>query len=462
MIFEPRAVIGRLATALPREFAARTYVAGSLAAGFHFQDRLERHKIRTKDADIVVHAVGAHGGLGEQTETLLAQGWVWNLSVKFSPGTAKTKAEELPFIRLFPPGMRDFFIEFLGQPKVGQRSSKSHGRVVVHGAHFAVPIFRFLGLTSWNLRDTGLGLRYADPAMMSLSNLLSHPTLGTARMESPIGGRLCLRSAKDLGRVLAISRLTPRDEQRDWVDRWVGGLRKWFPKDWRKLGATIGSGLRELAGNTMALLEAHHTAVHLGLLPGRDIPPEKFAELVDLLENDVRRAPRDARGNEPDARVRVGQNLLYPGACLGVPTKRQHVEEAGVPREVPMEAAVCVRRPLSLDDALVDRLHQQVVNLRAGREQHVQPGGVAVDHGEPMPLVAFTVRREVPVGVREDRSDLQLLDGLLQARMRRRRGWEEDVVSDEREGQEVEEDERQVYLLGGHGRPPRRDCLDQT
>ena len=52
---------------------------------------------------------------------------------------------------------------------------------------------------------------------------------------------------------------------------------------------TVGKGLRELAGNTMALLEAHHTAAHLGLLPGRDIMPEKFAELVDLLENDVLR-----------------------------------------------------------------------------------------------------------------------------------------------------------------------------
>ena len=226
MIFEPRAVIGRLAAALPRELAARTYVAGSLAAGFHFQDHLERRKIRTKDADIVVHAVGAHRGLGQQTETLLAQGWRWNLSREFSLGTAKTKAEDLPFIRLFPPGMRDFFIEFLGQPRIGHRASKSHGRVVVHGDHYAVPIFRFVGLTSWNLRDTDLGLRYADPAMMCLSNLLSHPTLGTARMETPIGGRQCLRSAKDLGRVLAIARLTPRDEQREWVDRWVGGLRK--------------------------------------------------------------------------------------------------------------------------------------------------------------------------------------------------------------------------------------------
>lgn len=289
MIFEPRAVIGRLAATLPRELAARTYVAGSLAAGFHFQAHLGRHEIRTKDADLVVHAVGAHRGLGKQTETLLAQGWRWNLSEKFSPGTARTKPEDLPFIRLFPPGMRDFFIEFLGQPRIGQRSSKSQGRVVVHAAHYAVPIFRFVGLTSWNLRDTGLGLKYADPAMMCLSNLLSHPTLGASRMETPIGGRLCLRSAKDLGRVLAIAHLTPRGELRDWVDRWVSGLRKWFPNGWRKLGASVANGLHELVAEPAALNDAHHTATHLGLLPGLKVPPERFAELVDLLENDVLR-----------------------------------------------------------------------------------------------------------------------------------------------------------------------------
>jgi len=284
---KPRSIIAHLAAALPRNLAKESFVAGSVAAGFHFEARLERREIRTKDADIVVHTVGTHADLGRRTEELLARGWRWNLSKKFSPGSAKTRAEDLPFIRLFPPAMKGFFIEFLGLPSIGQRRTKAHERVVVHGTHYAIPIFRFAGLLSWDLLDTGLGLKYADPAMMCLANLLSHPKLGTIRMETEIGGRLCLRSAKDLGRVLAIARLTPRDEIRSWTDRWVEALNYWFPRDWRRLGKSASQGLDALLRNHSALLEAHHTATHLGLLPGLRVTPEEFAENVAVLKNDV-------------------------------------------------------------------------------------------------------------------------------------------------------------------------------
>ena len=276
MDLEPRSIMTDLASALPRDLAAGAYVAGSLAAGFHFEGHLQRREMRTKDADIVVHAVGAHEALGRRTGELLSQGWSWNLSKKFEPGSPETDVEELPFIRLFPPGMKNFFIEFLGHPGIGQREAKAFGRVIVGGIHYAVPRFRFMGLTSWNLRDSGLGLKYADPAMMCLANLLSHPELGTIRMETDIGGRPCLRSAKDLGRVLAIARLTPRMQRVAWVELWEGALRHWFPEGWRQLGETVMSGIDALLGDPSALGEAHHTAAHLGLLPGLHVTLENL------------------------------------------------------------------------------------------------------------------------------------------------------------------------------------------
>ncbi len=287
MDLEPRSMVSRLARLLPPDLAADAYVAGSLAAGFHFEGRLPRREMRTKDADLVVHAVGSHEELGPRTEKLLSQGWRWNPSVKFPPGSVETRVEELPFIRLFPPGLTDFFIEFLGQPEIGQMEAKAHGRVVVQGAHYGVPIFRFMGLTSWNLLDSGLGLKYADPAMMCLANLLSHPTLGTTTMETDIGGRVCLRSAKDLGRVLAIARLTPRGEQEAWVDRWMAAMSHWFPGDWRRLAGRVGSGLEQLVADPGALGEAHHTATHLGLLPGLGVSREQFAAGAGEFRADV-------------------------------------------------------------------------------------------------------------------------------------------------------------------------------
>jgi hypothetical protein len=53
---------------------------------------------------------------------------------------------------------------------------------------------------------------------MALANLLEHPVIGPQTMSTKIGGRTLKRSNKDLGRVLAIARLS---ENR----RWKTGLR---------------------------------------------------------------------------------------------------------------------------------------------------------------------------------------------------------------------------------------------
>ena len=72
-----------------------------------------------------------------------------------------------------------------------------------------LPSFRFLGVTSLNRLKSSVGVEYAAPSMMALANLLSHPEIGTARIESgPMAGHL--RAAKDLARVIALARLTGR------------------------------------------------------------------------------------------------------------------------------------------------------------------------------------------------------------------------------------------------------------
>ena len=70
--------------------------------------------------------------------------------------------------------------------------------------------------------------------MMALANLLSHPRVGSDRIESgPMQGLLL--SAKDLGRVIALARLTGREETEVWPRTWLEALKNCFPDEWKEL-----------------------------------------------------------------------------------------------------------------------------------------------------------------------------------------------------------------------------------
>jgi len=94
---------------------------------------------------------------------------------------------------------------------------------------YGLPCFRYLGLASIDRIASDVGLQYAHPAMMALANLLSHQEVGNARIES--GEMLgLLRSAKDLGRVIALAHLEGREGAEAWRDLWLRAVEKCFPK----------------------------------------------------------------------------------------------------------------------------------------------------------------------------------------------------------------------------------------
>lgn len=124
--------------------------------------------------------------------------------------------------------------------------------------------------------------------MMALANLLAHPTIGVERMSERIGGRSLLRSAKDLGRVLALARLASRDEVAAWPGDWANALRRSFPAEYKTLSTIAGSGIRALLAAPDVLDEARHAA-DIGLLSGYQITIEQFQAigrqlLVDAIE----------------------------------------------------------------------------------------------------------------------------------------------------------------------------------
>jgi hypothetical protein len=267
---DPEAILQRLAYEIPAELHEEVYLIGSLAAAYHYREQIELRGVNTKDADLVIQPVGNVAAANKIASTLLKAGWEWKFD--FAPlGNATTPDDALPDVRLKSPDSSTvYWIELQGLPERGQVAPVRRTRVVVESGHLSVPAYRFAGVTAHNLRATSQGIRCAVPAMMALANLLAHPTVGVQKMNSLIGGRECLRSAKDLGRVLAFAYLSDRREVEAWLAPWLMTLQACFPREWPLLGARTGAGLRALLADTSALRDAHWATTY-GLLSGKGL-----------------------------------------------------------------------------------------------------------------------------------------------------------------------------------------------
>jgi hypothetical protein len=140
---------------------------------------------------------------------------------------------------------------------------------------FGLPSFRFLSLASFEPIKTEFGISYARPEMMVLASLLEHPMIRTDPMSGLIEGRRIKRSNKDLGRVLAISWLSPDGAAESLPDLWVTGLRSRFPSKWADVSGMLGAGLRALLASGEDLEEAFHTCEN-GLLSSKSVTAENL------------------------------------------------------------------------------------------------------------------------------------------------------------------------------------------
>jgi len=205
---DPQSLFARLSTDIPRELHEHLFVIGSLAAAYHFSDQLQDQTLNTKDADLVVHPAGGVNSCRQMAERLLSLGWTIKEDRRFRPQPTAELLSLLPFIRLSPPESRDYFVEFLTLPEIGQREHYKIVPVELSDGWFAAPSFKFFVLLALHRQRSKEGLEYAAPSMMALANLLAHPQLGKQTIEGD--GRL--RSAKDLGRVIALARLAGMEE----------------------------------------------------------------------------------------------------------------------------------------------------------------------------------------------------------------------------------------------------------
>lgn len=269
----PYKVLSEVATAVPAACRENIVVIGSLAAGYHFFGDDPTKAVRTKDVDCVLAPSQVAVGAGQRiTRQLLDVGWQRRMEGDHQElGDASTPVNELPAVRLFPPGVQPesedaWFIELLTVPE----SSGDHGRkwirLPLDEGHFGLPTFRFISITAFDALPAGnLGIRYARPEMMALANLLEHPEIKSDTMSGLFANRSIKRSNKDLGRVLAIATLADLDDYRPWAASWQQALEACFPDEWRTLALQVGNGLRALLSSPSDFEEAHHTCIN-GLL----------------------------------------------------------------------------------------------------------------------------------------------------------------------------------------------------
>jgi hypothetical protein len=101
-------------------------------------------------------------------EALLAKGWRMRQGTEWSqPGDATNPTDQLPIVRLVPPGEDQWFLELLSSPEEGQQTGRRFQRLETDFGHFALCSFRFLALAELDPLPTDSGLKIARPEMMA-------------------------------------------------------------------------------------------------------------------------------------------------------------------------------------------------------------------------------------------------------------------------------------------------------
>lgn len=272
-----RGVMQQVAEAIPTECRSEIIIVGSLAAAYHFFGNANG-EVSTKDVDGMLSPNARAIRNGRIiAERLFAAGWTLRKDPRWGkPGDPSTPTDQLPILRLNPPGNTEWFLELAAAPSGSDRAAKTFERLTTNEGDFTLYSFRFLALTEDDPLTTEFGILYARPEMMALANLLHHPRIAPETIEKTTDKR----SNKDLGRVLALAWLSLNrdpDALDGWPERWQRALQKRFPDEWRVLALHAGDGLRELIDERHKLdLDQATRISNLSLLRGRDLGPEQL------------------------------------------------------------------------------------------------------------------------------------------------------------------------------------------
>lgn len=266
-------ILALIGKAIPQELQGNMIIIGSLAAAYSFFDEQSGEGVRTKDVDCMLSpGTKAVPVARDVTQKLLDNAWTYRPSKEFpTPGTKKLAAQDLPLVRLNPPGATEWFLELLCPPSASNqgKAERNFERIETDKGHFALVSFGFFNLLEHEPISGPENLRIANPSMMALCNLLHHPRIS----QETIAGSAIKRSNKDLGRVLALAYLTQekdKDALETWAASWAQVLTDKYPDRAAALMQGAGSGLRELLLSTEDMEQAVESC-QIGLLARRRV-----------------------------------------------------------------------------------------------------------------------------------------------------------------------------------------------
>ncbi|KGM50980.1 hypothetical protein N792_12970 [Lysobacter concretionis Ko07 = DSM 16239] len=260
-------LLRRVAERIPAELRPNIVVIGSIATAWAFRDVAHTAMVATKDIDLLlrpsVSAVTTAEALGKQ---LLAEGWQPRFPDGMAPGTPSTPTDDLPALRVAPPGGEGgWFVELLCEPSQDQIARKQWHRFTTPQGDFGLPSFRYMPVAIHAAPESPQGLRIALPANMALAHLLEHAEPDRTPIASLPGNPP--RFVKDVGRAVALWWLAGQQSpmaSRDWSAQWNDALQALFPRAVAQQKAQARAGLSALTGY---LREAHAIAVNSVLAP---------------------------------------------------------------------------------------------------------------------------------------------------------------------------------------------------
>ena len=242
LVLDASELLRRVAENVPLSLRTNVVVIGSIATAWAFRDVSGNYFVATKDIDLLlrpsVEAVVTAQTIGQE---LLEGGWEPKFPNGIAPGTAKTADEDLPALRLTPPGGQDgWFVELLAEPVTGQVARKIWRRFSTQAGDFGLPSFRFMPVAVYAAEETEFGLCVARPACMALAHLLEHADPDRTPISNLSGQPP--RFTKDVGRAIALWWLAGQQSvtaREGWQQVWQETLKRFMRLAWTKCGRIV-------------------------------------------------------------------------------------------------------------------------------------------------------------------------------------------------------------------------------